>query len=70
MPGDNHSSYKNIDNKEMEKKIIVIGCMDNTQDHTFEIANRVYDKHYIAPTVNTCGGVIYNPKSLKDGKEH
>ena len=24
------------------KKAIVVGCMDNTKDHTFESANRVY----------------------------
>ena len=27
----------------MEVKVIVIGQMDNTIDHTFESANRVYD---------------------------
>ena len=34
----------------------VIGQMDNTIDHTFESANRVYDVGGVAPTMNTCGG--------------
>ena len=34
----------------------VIGQMDNTIDHTFESANRVYDKEGLSPTINTCGG--------------
>lgn len=36
--------------------VLVIGRMDNTQDHTFESANRVYDTKGISPTINTCGG--------------
>lgn len=38
----------------MEVKII--GQMDNTIDHTFESANRVYDTDGLSPTINTCGG--------------
>ena len=37
-------------------EVNVIGQMDNTIDHTFESANRVYDIKGIAPTINTCGG--------------
>ena len=43
-------------------EVKVIGQMDNTIDHTFESANRIYDTNGIAPTVNTCGGVVYNPR--------
>lgn len=50
---------KNIDNKTN-----VIGCMDNTEDHTFESANRVYDIKSAAPTVNTCGGGGLQPKII------
>lgn len=32
----------------------IIGQMDNTIDHTFESANRVYDLDGIAPALNTC----------------
>lgn len=40
----------------MVVKVKVIGQMDNTIDHTFESANRVYDKEGLSPTINTCGG--------------
>ena len=40
----------------MGKKTIVKGQMDNTKDHTFESANRVYEKKACSPTINTCGG--------------
>ena len=43
----------------------VIGQMDNTIDHTFESANRVYDDMGIAPTVNTCGGGGLQPKVIE-----
>ena len=46
----------------MEVKII--GKMDNTIDHTFESANRVYDKNGISPTINTCGGGGLQPKVI------
>lgn len=45
-------------------KTIVIGQMDNTIDHTFESANRVYDEYGIAPTVNCCGGGGLQPKVI------
>lgn len=38
--------------------------MDNTIDHTFESANRVYDKNGISPTINTCGGGGLQPKVI------
>ena len=38
------------------KRTIVIGQMDNKIDHTFESANRVYDKSTCCPTIPTCGG--------------
>ena len=45
-------------------RVKVIGQMDNTQDHTLESANRVYDIQGLAPTIPTCGGVESNLKSL------
>lgn len=45
--------------KKEDEGIILAGCMDNSQDHTFESANRVYDLKGISPTLNTCGGVIF-----------
>lgn len=50
--------------KIMEVK--VIGQMDNTIDHTFESANRVYDKDGLAPTINTCGGGGLQPKIIQE----
>lgn len=49
-------------------EVKIIGQMDNSLDHTFESANRVYDTQGLAPTVNTCGGVdcnqrLYNVKN-------
>ena len=40
----------------VENKVKIIGKMDNTLDHTFESANRVYDTTGISPAMNTCGG--------------
>ena len=38
-------------------EIKMIGQMDNTKDHTFESANRVYGKEGLCPTLPTqCGG--------------
>lgn len=50
-----------------DKRVIevkVIGQMDNTIDHTFESANRVYDKEGLSPTINTCGGGGLQPKVI------
>lgn len=47
-------------------EVKVIGQMDNTIDHTFESANRVYDVDGVAPTMNTCGGGGLQPKILEE----
>ena len=39
--------------------------MDNTKDHTFESANRVYGRKEAAPTIPTCGGGGIEPKVIK-----
>lgn len=46
-------------------EINIIGCMDNTVDHTFESANRVYDRNGLCPTIPTCGGGNIQPKVLE-----
>ena len=46
-------------------EVKVIGQMDNSIDHTFESANRVYDVGGVAPTMNTCGGGGLQPKILE-----
>lgn len=48
----------------MSKDIKMIGQMDNS-DGTFESANRVYDRKYVAPTIPTCGGGGIQPKVIK-----
>lgn len=45
-------------------KVKIIGQMDNTIDHTFESANRVYDDKGLAPTINCCGGGGLQPKII------
>lgn len=47
-------------------EVKIIGQMDNTIDHTFESANRVYDVGGVSPTINTCGGGGLQPKILED----
>ena len=42
--------------------------MDNTLDHTFESANRVYDKNQLCPTIPTCGGGGIQPKVIEETK--
>lgn len=49
-------------------EVKVIGQMDNTIDHTFESANRVYDVGGVSPTINTCGGGGLQPKILEDAQ--
>lgn len=49
-------------------EVIVIGQMDNTIDHTFESANRIYSVNGIAPTIPTCGGGVFNQRYLKSKK--
>ena len=46
-------------------EVKVLGQMDNTIDHTFESANRVYDKDRISQTINTCGGGGLQPKIVE-----
>ena len=49
-------------------QVVVIGQMDNTIDHTFESANRVYGIQGLAPTIPTgCGGG-HTPKILIGAK--
>ena len=52
----------------VEMEVKVIGQMDNTIDHTFESANRVYDVGGVSPTINTCGGGGLQPKILEDAQ--
>ena len=52
-----------IDNMD---KVNVIGRMDNTIDHTFESANRIYDVEGLCPTIPTCAGGGIQPKVLKE----
>jgi len=42
--------------------------MDNTLDHTFESANRVYDKNQLCPTIPTCAGGGIQPKVIEETK--
>ena len=51
---------------EKMQKINVVGTMDNTLDHTFESANRVYSAEGIAPTIHTCCGGGTEIKILTD----
>lgn len=46
-------------------KIDIIGCMDNTKDHTFESANRIYGTGGVAPTIPTCAGGGIQPKVME-----
>lgn len=46
-------------------EIEIIGQMDNTADHTFESANRVYDRGGISPTLPTSAGGGITPKVLE-----
>lgn len=46
-------------------EINMIGQMDNTQDHTFESANRVYGTDGIAPTLPTSCGGGHTPKIME-----
>lgn len=48
----------------MEVKII--GKMDNTIDHTYESANRVYDKNSLCPIIPTIAGGGQQPKIIEE----
>ena len=52
------------------RRSIVIGQMDNTIDHTFESANRVYSRKASSPTIPTCGGGGIQPKVIKQWKRN
>jgi len=45
-------------------EIKLLGQMDNTADHTFESANRVYSSNGISPTVPTSCGGGHTPKIM------
>ena len=47
-------------------QVVVLGQMDNTLDHTFESANRVYDKEQLCPTIPTCAGGNIQPKVIEE----
>lgn len=50
-------------------EVKVIAMMDNSMDHTFESANRIYGVGGISPTIPTgCGGG-HTPKILEMGWE-
>lgn len=49
-------------------EVRIIGNMDNTIDHTFESANRVYDKNGLSPTIPTCAGGNIQPKVIEETK--
>jgi DNA (cytosine-5)-methyltransferase 1 len=50
------------------KDVIVIGEMDNSEDGSFDIVNRIYDKNGISPTINTCAGGNLQPKIIEETK--
>ena len=57
------------DNRYLQPKecqVVVLGQMDNTLDHTFESANRVYDKNQLCPTIPTCAGGNIQPKVIEE----
>lgn len=47
------------------KGTIVQGQMDNSKDHTFESANRIYHRQGCCPTIPTCAGGNIQPKTIK-----
>lgn len=44
---------------------VQIGQMDNTKDHTFESANRIYSVGGCCPAIITCGGGGLQPKVIR-----
>lgn len=50
------------------KGTIVQGQMDNSKDHTFESANRVYFREGCCPTIPTCAGGNIQPKTIRNFK--
>ena len=48
----------------VHSEVIVLASMDNTIDHTFESANRIYSKWGVCPTIPTSCGGGHTPKIL------
>ena len=53
----------------VHSEVIVLAQMDNTIDHTFESANRIYSKWGVCPTIPTCAGGNIQPKILVECHE-
>ena len=53
----------------VHSEVIVLASMDNTIDHTFESANRIYSKWGVCPTIPTCAGGNIQPKILVEYHE-
>ena len=47
-------------------EVRILGQMDNSIDHTFESANRVYDKLGLCPTIPTCASGGSQPKVIDE----
>lgn len=47
-------------------EVRILGQMDNSINHTFESANRVYDKLGLCPTIPTCAGGNIQPKIIDE----
>lgn len=60
---ENHGTVTAILEVDMDVKIV--GQMDNTIDHTFESANRVYEVQGVCPTLPTGTGGGHIPKILE-----
>ena len=45
-------------------RTVVLGEMDNSEDRTFESANRIYSMGGLCPTIPTCGGGGQQPKVI------
>lgn len=54
--------------KNLYKSCVVIGQMDNIQDHTYESANRIYSCYGLCPTIPTSCGGGHTPKVLVGGR--
>lgn len=64
LPQHNHGRQTHV--AEFQNDVKIIGQVDNTIDHTFVSANRVYDAEGVAPTMNTCGGGGLQRKILEE----
>lgn len=52
----------------MQKRLILIGQMNNLNDRTLESANRVYSQLGLSPTITTCGGGGLENKFLRKAR--